>query len=311
MVDRPPALPARDPHGHKGTFGTVLIVGGCADDARRMIGAPALAAAASLRAGAGLARLLMPTAILDAALVMCPSATGVPIPAEPSGEIPPHRAVEALDAALRSADVLAIGPGLGDSPAADALTLRAIQESRVPVVLDADALHALARLPEIHRDFRASAALTPHPGEFRALARTLRLSQDPTDPRTRPAAAEALAQRLGCVVVLKGARTVVSDGSRTWTNPNGHACLATAGTGDVLTGLLAGLVAQFVRIPESAGGVALGPRGPLDLFDAARLAVHAHALAGERWARERGASAGLLAHELADLLPACLESLRA
>jgi NAD(P)H-hydrate repair Nnr-like enzyme with NAD(P)H-hydrate dehydratase domain len=100
--------------------------------------------------------------------------------------------------------------------------------------------------------------------------------------------------------VLKGAGTVVSDGIKTWTCKHGHPCLGTAGTGDVLSGLLGGLIAQF----------AADENGPLSLYDAARIAVQAHAIAGEQWARDRGAAAGLLAAELADELPRVLEGMR-
>jgi NAD(P)H-hydrate repair Nnr-like enzyme with NAD(P)H-hydrate dehydratase domain len=106
---------------------------------------------------------------------------------------------------------------------------------------------------------------------------------------------------LGCIVVLKGAGTVVSDGINTWTCTRGHACLGTAGTGDVLAGVIAGLVAQH----------ASGPARTLSLFDVARISVQAHAIAGEQWARTHDASAGLLAPELAELIPHELEELRA
>jgi len=105
---------------------------------------------------------------------------------------------------------------------------------------------------------------------------------------------------VGCVVVLKGAGTVVSDGIRTWTCTHGHPCLATAGTGDVLAGLIGGLAAQFA--PDQEAG--------MSLFDVARLGVQAHAIAGEEWARKHTAQAGLLARELADELPAVLEGMR-
>ncbi|QKK07339.1 MAG: hypothetical protein HND58_03690 [Planctomycetota bacterium] len=176
------------------------------------------------------------------------------------------------------------------------------------------ALADLRALARVSRDGRADAA----PGEFRRLARALKIAHDPTDTAQRPLAAEALAQRLGCVVVLKGAGTVVSDGQRTWVCPHGHPCLATAGTGDVLSGVIAGLVAQWVRppdpmlakLPEQArralgGASAGGGDATLDLFDAARAGVVVHALAGERWAAAHDASAGLLAAELAALVPEC------
>ena len=172
-------------------------------------------------------------------------------------------------------------------------------------------INALASVPELFRDFRARAVLTPHPGEFRLLAVGLGISLDPTVPGSRPGAAEALAQRLGCIVVLKGAGTIVSDGHRTWTCQRGHACLGTAGTGDVLGGVIAALASQFSRDGDTGGpgpSRAGGPLpGRLSLFDAARVGVQAHAVAGELWARRHASQAGLLASELAELIPETLE----
>lgn len=310
-----PPLPPRDPAGHKGTFGTALIIGGCARPETRMFGAPALTARAALRAGAGLAKLLCPEPVLTDAIALCPSATGRALPTNDTDhDLVPHLAAEMFDQAAPDADVIAIGPGLGLSEPARALTLRVLNQPDIPVVADADALSLLASTPALHLDLLAPAVLTPHPGEYRRLAETLKINLDPTDPEQREAAAEALAQRLGCVAVLKGANTVVSDGLRTWTCSRGHPCLATAGTGDVLTGVITGLIAQFVATgPRAIGGIEM-PRPaskPLDLYDAARLAVQAHALAGELWTDHAAADAGMLAHELADTLPTVLTAMRA
>lgn len=304
-----PVLPMRDPRGHKGTFGTVAVVGGCAHDDRRMIGAVALAATAALRAGAGLVRLVMPAPVLDAAITICPAATGVPIPVDGGGRIEPHRVAEVIDGQLGACDALVVGPGMGTGDGARTAALRAVQQEEVPVIVDADAINNLADVPELSRDFRAAAVLTPHPGEYRRLASSLRLHDDPVEPSTRPEAAASLARRLGCIVALKGAGTVVSDGQRTWLNDTGGPVLATAGTGDVLAGLIAGLAAQFVPAPSLPSQ--LRPAGrSLDLYDVARIAVFAHGRAGELWARAHDAGAGMLAPELAETIPAALESLR-
>lgn len=286
----------------------MVIIGGCAGPNRQMIGAPALTATAALRSGAGLARLVMPASILASGIGICPSATGVPLEVSGSGEIVPHEAVRILDEQTAGCSALVVGPGLGSGEGPRAVTLRAVQQEDAPVILDADGLNALAEIPEVRRDLRAAAVLTPHPGEFRRLAAAFGLEADPVSPETRPDAAALLAQRLGCIVVLKGSGTVVSDGQRTWVNDTGGAELATAGTGDVLSGIIAGLAAQFyaaglpARLPRP-------PARPLDLFDTVRLAVRAHGLAGERWAARSGARAGLLALELADELPAVLASM--
>lgn len=312
----PPALPRRDPAGHKGVFGAVGVVGGCAHAGSRMIGGPALSALGALRAGAGLARLVAPAPILDAAIVIAPSATGVAVAVDSTGEMLPHEAARAVDEAAASCAAMVVGPGLGRGAGATAAALRAASQEERPVVIDADAIHALAALPELRRDFRAQAVLTPHPGEFRAIGAALgilRGESDALDPALRSGAAERLAQALGAVVVLKGAGTVVSDGVRTWVNGTGTAALATGGTGDVLAGMIAGLAAQFHRAPLVAGSrtVTSEARGGLSLFDCARIAVHAHGLCAERWASRRGASAGLLAIELLEEIPAVLEGLRA
>lgn len=295
-----PRMPTRDPKGHKGTFGTVLVIGGCASGGKRMIGAPSLAATAALRSGCGLVRLLTPAPIIDAALTICPSATGVPMDVDGTGELIASDAAAVIDDQLNGASAIIVGPGMGGGEAMKAIVLRCVQQEDVPVIVDADAINALSETPELWRDFKAAAVLTPHPGEYNRLAESLRIEANPVIDAERPRAAELLAQRLGCIVALKGAGTVVSDGQRTWVNATGGAMLATAGTGDVLAGVIGGLAAQFVR---------LGRRGALDLFDATRIAVLAHGLAGERWSKQNRAEAGLLAMELTEFLPAILQDL--
>ncbi len=301
-----PTLPQRDRAGHKGTFGTVLIAGGCALNTDthqlRMPGAPALASLAALRAGAGLVRVLAPAPLLDTILAINPSATGLVLPTDELGRVIGHEAARAFDDALASASVLAIGPGLGPDPSVESLVLRSLMQQRVPVVVDADGLNAMARIPSVASDIHASAILTPHPGEFARLARAFNLNADPIDPARRMHAAASLAGTLGCIVVLKGHHTVVSNSVRTWVCQAGHPCMATAGSGDVLTGAIAGIVAQF--------GPSTGHGQTMDLFDATRAAVYAHSLAGERWATSSRASAGMLAAELADELPLACEMIR-
>lgn len=291
-------LPERDPRGHKGTFGTVAVVGGTCSAGRVMIGAPALAALAALRSGAGLARLAMPAPILAAGITICPSATGVALPVE-GDRLAGAGAAEALDAALAGASAAVIGPGLGAGIVEQQLAARALAQADVPIVADADALTGMAQHLEFWRDLRAPAVLTPHPGEFRALAKPLAIGESPTDEATRPAAAERLAQRLGCVVVLKGAGTIVSDGQRTWRCGHALAALATGGTGDVLAGVIAGLIAQHA-------GRAGGP----DLWTLACIGVEAHARAARAWAESSAASGGMLARDLCDRLPTVIEAFR-
>jgi NAD(P)H-hydrate epimerase len=224
-------------------------------------------------------------------------------------------AARAVDDAAAASACLVVGPGLGRGAGPTGAVLRAVQQHDAPLVLDADGLNLLAAMPAFTSDFHAAAVVTPHPGEFETMAKALGLPPRPRTPAERRAGAEGLAQRLGCVVVLKGAGTVVTDGQRTRVNTSGIDALATAGTGDVLAGLIGGLVAQFVSIPDPRPfpmpPKPRPPGKPLDLFEAACIAVHAHGLAAERWCTRHGARAGLLATELADEIPSALSALAA
>jgi NAD(P)H-hydrate epimerase len=297
-----PALPPRPADGHKGTFGTVCVVGGQCEAPRVMIGGPALCALAALRVGAGLAVLAMPEPLLAAGLTIAPSATGLALPVDAQGRLVPNRVAEVLDAHAEGLSCVAIGPGLGPGPAAQQILARLITQTHVPLVIDADALNALAALREVQRDLRAACILTPHPGEYQRLAAALGIAIDVRRAERREEAAMALAQRLGCVVVLKGRHTVVSDGRSAFVNRSGNVALATAGTGDVLTGIIAGLVAQFA----ARGGDTAAP-GRLSLLECARWGARLHGRAADRW-RERHGDAGMLA---ADLLLELPDALRA
>lgn len=304
-----PELPEREESGHKGTFGTVLVIGGCAADPVRMIGAPAFCALAAFRSGVGLVRLACPAPILDAAMSLCPSVTGLALPTEPNGELVVHESARVLDSVLDAADAVVLGPGMGASAKVEDVVLRVLSQERVPVVVDADALNALSRIPAVWESLRSPSVLTPHPGEWQRLADALKITLSPTDPTQRAEAATALAQRTGTIVVLKGANTVVSDGLRTWVCARSCPVLATAGTGDVLAGLVGGLIARCVPVEtlglptEVRGNLRADPRRPLDLYDAARWGVDIHAACGQAWAATHHAQGGMLASELADMLP--------
>lgn len=273
-IEQLPALPPRPADGHKGTFGTVVVVGG----SPLMIGAPALTATAALRSGAGLVKIAASAEVCRAVTEIQPSATGL--------------ALENL-AGLRDdgKSVLAVGPGWGSGggggEAVDALLVKLLDWPNA-MVIDADGLNALARHGGVGRPAGLPWVLTPHPGEFRRLAEAFGVDGDPTDAEQRPTAATALARATGAVVVLKGRHTIVTDGRRAYRNETGNAVLATAGTGDVLTGLLAGLIAQ--------GAAA---------FDAAVNAVNLHGQAADDWATSHG-DRGMLAMELADGLPGAI-----
>ncbi len=286
-----PTLPSRPADGHKGTFGTVCVLGGQAVSPRVMIGGPAFSALAALRIGAGLAVLAVPRPIMAASLIIAPSATGLALPVDSEKAIKPSEVAKLLDEHTPLFNCIAIGPGLGSGAPQQQVVVRLAAQEDTPLVIDADALNCLAAVPGFQSDFRASAVLTPHPGEYLRLARALGITLDPCDEAQREEATAQLAQRLGCVVVLKGHRTVISDGINTTRNETGSVALATAGTGDVLTGMIAGLIAQFER--------------QRSVYECARIAVHLHGQAAELWAKQHG-NAGMTAMELLEQVPMAL-----
>jgi ADP-dependent NAD(P)H-hydrate dehydratase len=282
-----PLLPERDPATHKGLAGRVAIVAG----SRGMSGAAILAGLGALRGGSGLVRICCADEVLPiiAGAEPCYMTTPVDVTSEAS-----------LKAAVADwATVVAVGPGLGEA-GQDPAVLERIAAVRFggPLVIDADALTGLAEAGRdavgLYERLRAGAppVLTPHPGEMarlRAGAGLPKLAGN--DDETRVRIAHEYAVLSGAIVVLKGHRTVVATAERVYVNETGNAGMATGGMGDVLTGLIAALVGQ-----------GLAP------FDAARLAVHAHGLAGDFCAREIG-PVGFLARDVADALPAALSQL--
>jgi len=274
-IPKPPTRPA---DAHKGTAGLVLVVAG----SRGMAGAAALVGNAALRGGAGLVRIATADAALDTVAGLAPCCTTAPLPDDGA-----CLTAEAAAAILDLADgqnALAMGPGLGRTDGVAAAVREVLAAVRVPVVLDADGLNVLA---DEARHVLARAAgpviLTPHPGEAARL-----LGSSAGDIQAdREAAAAALAD-MAEVAVLKGAGTVVTDGSRLYVNETGNPGMATAGAGDVLTGLTAALVAS---------GMAA--------FDAAVLAVWAHGRAGDV-AAERLGVLGLTAADILGCVPQAL-----
>lgn len=269
-----PFLPPRPSDSHKGHFGLAILVGGC----RGMTGAIALAGKAALRGGAGLVRLAVPDVCLDTVAGVEPSYMTLPLPSDRAGRIA-FRACDQIASAAESATALGLGPGLGRSLGLDALVVQLYGRLHQPMVVDADGLNALAARRESLRSAPAPRILTPHPGEF------ARLIGDRVDPLQWNNAASELARRTGAVIVLKSHRTLITDGKRHWVNSTGNPGMATGGSGDVLTGLLVALLCQ-----------GLSP------FDAARLAVHLHGLAGDLAAETLGQES-LIASDLVCYLP--------
>ena len=291
-----PPMPGRDPLGHKGTFGTTLVIGGSTTP-RMMAGAPALAARAALRSGCGLTVVAVPSTLAATVATMLPEATLIPLGIS---EAVDHDSIAWGIEAARQSHAVVCGCGLGSPDGIEDLVRDVVELEERPRVLDADGLNALARAGV--RSMRGPIVLTPHPGEWGRLARVLGIDADPLHEERRPHAAASLARALDSgggpvVVVLKGARTVVADGERWWRCERPNPALATGGSGDVLAGVIGGLLAQFhPRAGARANDITR------DAFELACIGVELHSLAGMIRSRTIG-DAGLLAHELADSIP--------
>lgn len=314
-----PKLARRGQEAHKGDFGRVLVIGG----SRGMIGAPALVANAALRSGAGLVTIACPESIQPTVAGLCPCATSIALPEGAKGRFSPQRSLPCLrelgllDRA-GAPTVVAAGPGLGQgdgrfSEAVVDLLAAFAGTAAVPLVLDADALNALASVRArvsgrssrggslarfldaaggvrcTSEPRRASIILTPHPGEMARLhgASTSTVQKDREGFAVRTAremTPRGISRDCRSVVVLKGAGTIVTDGERCCVNRTGNPGMATGGSGDVLTGVIAALVGQG-----------------MPAFEAAVLGVHVHGSAGDRAARELGQTS-LTAADLIDYL---------
>ena len=267
-------LPAVAEDAHKGSVGRIVIIGGChqAATGKMMIGAPALAASAAFRCGAGLVELVVPASIQQTVAILAPCATTRTMPSDADGLL-------AVVADFR-ADAVALGPGMGDSMAPHDLTVF-LERLDQPVVIDADALNQLAQARDRNRLRTDRAVLTPHMGE----AKRLLLAAGVNPPEDRRDAACALVTAYGATVVLKGPGTIVTDGKRIYVNETGNSGLATGGTGDVLTGVIAALLGRAMPVLE-----------------AAILGVYLHGLAGDFAAAEFGRRS-LMALDVIDFLP--------
>lgn len=269
-------LPPRPPTAHKGDAGRVFVLAG----SEGMIGAAALSSMGAVRGGAGLVTLGVPRSLIDVAAAKVTEVMTFPVP-ETDTRAPDRDALPALREKIQSANALAVGPGLGQHSRTGEL-LRALLSGWVrPVVVDADALNLLS--PAGPRTFPRNAVLTPHPGELARLMNAA-IAEIEAD---RVAAVRRAADRFRCVVLLKGAATLVADpAGRLVVNSTGTPAMATGGCGDVLTGLIAALLAQR-----------------LSPFDAAAAGAYLHGLAGELAASQVGGP-GIAAGDLLTHLPA-------
>jgi NAD(P)H-hydrate epimerase len=278
QIDAVPILGPRPRDGHKGRFGHVLVIAG----SRGMAGAAALCGAGALRSGAGLVRIATAAEVQPTVASFEPSYMTYPLPCDTRGRIQFEAARPELEGLIDPATVIAVGPGLGQSQEIEQLLRFLILETDKPLVIDADGLNALAGQTELLGGLKRPAIITPHPGEFARLS-GVPVKTVQAERVERAAALAALAEPL--VVVLKGAGTVVTDGKRYFVNTTGNPGMATGGSGDVLTGVIAALVGQ--KLPA---------------FEAAQLGTFIHGVAGDI-ARDHHGETGLIAGDIVDALP--------
>jgi hydroxyethylthiazole kinase-like uncharacterized protein yjeF len=276
-------LPPRPLDSHKATFGRLAVIAG----SRGKTGAAVLAARGALRAGAGLVTVLCAESLEPIVVAALPEAMTLGLPEE-GGAIAAAAAAPALRA-LSGFDAAILGPGLGTSAGTVAFLERIVRGSAIPMLADADCLNAFARRPAVFARRRAPTVLTPHPGEAgRLLGRSAKQIQ-----ASRLEAARTLARRSRSVVLLKGANTLIAaPRGETIVNPTGTPLLATAGSGDVLAGMIGALLAAGLAAPA-----------------AALAGAFLHGAAAEELEPRLG-DAGLLAHEVADAVPSVRRALR-
>ena len=210
-IPKPAPRPA---DAHKGAFGRVLIVGGSLG----MSGAPAIAGRAALRSGAGLVRVAAPQSILDVVAAIEPCYTTIPLADDDAGRISNRAVATVLESAAQN-DVVAYGPGVGIARGVKNVLAALLAVENLRLIIDADGLNCLAKIGNWPGATKASVIITPHPGEMKRLWKGL-FREPPPDDRT--VQATTLAQGTGCVVVLKGAGTVVTDGAKVYINQSGN-----------------------------------------------------------------------------------------
>lgn len=283
MTFEPPVyLPTRQAAAHKGHFGRALLLGG----SRGMSGSIALSAIAALRVGAGLVTAVIPDRCLETVALFHPCIMTSPLSEDPQGRFD-LEAATALDSILPSASAIGCGPGMTTCPGSIRIVERLLHW-QCPCVLDADGINALSLLEDsvwkqqvAARAKSASLILTPHPGELAILTGVAA-----SDREAQISTASQLCDELGVFIVVKGAPTVVvAPSGASWQNSTGNPGMATAGSGDVLTGVITSFLAQGIQA-----------------WDAARLAVWVHGLAGDFAAQQHG-QAGMTALEICGGLP--------
>ena len=276
--DIAPLIGPRPAESNKGSYGSVLVAGGSVGKA----GAAAMAGIAALRAGAGLSTVATAKSVLATVAGFHPEVMTEPLPETDAGTISTN-ALDRIEALAKGKTVLAIGPGISSEPETSALVRALVAKLQLPMVVDADGLNAFeGRTDELNGRGRAM-VITPHPGEMARLAGSTIADVQ----KDRLGVARKFAREHDLIVVLKGHRTlVVQPEGEAWANTTGNPGMATGGTGDILTGMVAGMIAQH----------------PKDAFRATLAAVHLHGLAGDV-IREKVGEHSLVATDLLQGLP--------
>ena len=264
-------LPDRNPWGHKGNFGKLLLLCG----SRGYTGAAFFAAMGALRSGAGLVFLGVPESIYGIEAVKLNEPVIFPLP-DAGGRLGADAVPEILTR-LHQLDAVLVGPGLGQSEGTLAVVRAVLEKAECPVVVDADGINVLSAHRDLLRGRKLPTILTPHDGEFARLGGVI--GED------RMAAAAALAEELGCTVLLKGHETCITDGTDGYINPTGNPGMAVGGSGDVLAGVITALL-----------GAGLPP------LEAAACGAWLHGAAGDRCAAELG-QYGMLPTDMLSALP--------
>ncbi|MBS1366619.1 MAG: NAD(P)H-hydrate dehydratase [Oscillospiraceae bacterium] len=264
-------LPDRNPWGHKGNFGKLLLLCG----SRGYTGAAFFAAMGALRSGAGLVFLGVPESIYGIEAVKLNEPVIFPLP-DAGGRLSADAVPEILTR-FPQMDAVLVGPGLGQSEGTLAVVRAVLEKAECPVVVDADGINVLSAHRDLLRGRKSPTILTPHDGEFARLGGVI--GED------RMSAAAALAEELGCVALLKGHETCITDGTDGYLNPTGNPGMAVGGSGDVLAGVITALL-----------GAGLPP------LEAAACGAWLHGAAGDRCAAELG-QYGMLPTDMLSALP--------
>ena len=231
-------LPDRDPWGYKGSFGKILLLCG----SRGYTGAAYLASMGALRTGAGLVFLGVPESIYAIEAIKLNEPVVFPLP-DKEGKLC-RKALPQILERLPHMDAVLIGPGLGQSEETQEVVKAVLENAQCPAVVDADGINVIANHKDVLRGRKYPTILTPHDGEFRRLGGIA--GEDRMD------AAAAMAQDLGCVVLLKGHRTCITDGTAGYLNQTGNPGMAVGGSGDVLAGMILSLLGQRIAPLEAA-----------------------------------------------------------